>query len=90
MLGYGSTTYLHDQVVGMDLMVLICLQDVVEDSTLVYDLTLLTPPDHVHVVCHARLLPVKPLICEYCEPVPVDAPHSLVEMVNVPVDMLVY
>ena len=89
MLVYG-TTHLHDQVVGIDLMALICLQDVVEDSTLVYDFTLLTPPDHVQVVCHARVLPVKPLICEHCEPVPDDEPHSLVEMVKVPVEMLVY
>lgn len=71
-------------------MVLSCLQDVVDDATLVYDLTLLVPPDHVQVVCHARVLPVRPLICEHWEPVPEDAPHSLVEIVKVPVEMLVY
>lgn len=45
---------------------------------------------HVHVVCHPSVLPLRLLIWEHWEPEPSEAPHSLVEIVNVPVEILVY
>ena len=59
------TTYLHDQLVGMDPIAFTCWQEVLEDWTLVKDLTLLGLSSHDQVVCHASELPSRPLIWEH-------------------------